>query len=457
MSENLKFSKFVHFFDRDGIVAIFHALSREIVFMDKASLVDLRGCLLGGIFTDIQADAITQFKENGLIVFADVDESESIKPFQKSILQHPSIDTMYLLLTDQCNFACSYCFFEGSYKDVKEKTVNMTSEMAIASIRQFAEYFKRACGYTDFVPYEPNIVFYGGEPLINAEVFCVAVEEIARLKKAGDLPHNLLMNINTNGSLITSELASFCAEHDIEVDVSLDGYEAIHDACRVWHGSDKGTFADVMRGIAILKDHGAKTCISCTVSESNVKELPEIFKWFLDVVGISNIGFNPLLNSHGYKINDPDYSSKITQAMIECFKISRERGAHEERMMRKVSAFVDGTVYDRDCCGCGKQIVVMPNGKIGVCHAYSGTGEFFVNQGNDLNPFEHPFWKEWSKRSPINMPQCYDCEALTICGGGCPHNAEVNKGSIWELDENFCVHAKETLSWLIWDLYNQTK
>ncbi len=40
--------------------------------------------------------------------------------------------------------------------------------------------------------------------------------------------------------------------------------------------------------------------------------------------------------------------------------------------------------------------------------------------------------KEWSKRSPLNMPMCYACEALTlpICGGGCSHNADLNKGSI---------------------------
>lgn len=221
------------------------------------------------------------------------------------------------------------------------------------------------------------------------------------------------------GSLINHEIASFCAKHNIEVDVSLDGYKSVHDACRVWRGKNKGTFEDVMRGIAILKESGAKTCISCTVSETNVEELPDIFNWFLDGAGVNNIGFNPLLNSHQYKIDDPNYSSKVTRAMIKCFKIARERGVHEARMMRKVSAFVDGTIYDRDCCGCGKQVVVLPNGKIGVCHAYSGTGKFFVNPDHKFNPFEHPFWKEWSKRSPLNMPQCYGCEALTICGGGC--------------------------------------
>ena len=40
---------------------------------------------------------------------------------------------------------------------------------------------------------------------------------------------------------------------------------------------------------------------------------------------------------------------------------------------------------------------------------------------------------------------------------GTSHNADLNKGSIWDIDEPFCVHAKETLQWLIWDLYEKTK
>ena len=47
--------------------------------------------------------------------------------------------------------------------------------------------------------------------------------------------------------------------------------------------------------------------------------------------------------------------------------------------------------------------------------------------------------------------------ALGICGGGCPFQAEITTGSIWGLDERFCVHAKMTLEWLIWDLYSQMK
>jgi len=457
MKEILKFSNFVHFFERNGVTAIFHALSRDIVFVDEANLMDIRKCLSNPSFTDVSNETTSYLFQKKFLVSVDADETGNMELMQESILQHPCIDTLYLLLTNNCNFACRYCFFEGSYNAPKEKTMNITKKLAIASVRQFAGFFKKACEYPDFYPYEPSIVFYGGEPLINVDVFFSAVEEVVILKKSGLLPQNMVMNINTNGSLINREIADFCAKYDIEVDVSLDGYQSVHDNCRVWRRSSKGTFKDVMRGIAVLKEAGAKTCISCTVSENNVEELPAIFNWFLDNAGVGNVGFNPLLNSHQYKINDPEYSIKVAHAMIECFKIARERGIYEARMMRKVKSFVDGTIYDRDCCGCGKQIVVLPDGRIGVCHAYSGTGKFFVDPEHGFDPFEHPFWKEWSKRSPINMPKCYACEALTICGGGCPHNAEINKGSIWEVDDGFCVHAKETLNWLIWDLYEQTK
>ncbi|MEI6420198.1 MAG: SPASM domain-containing protein [bacterium] len=455
MKNELKFSKFVHFFEHKNTTAVFHALSRELVFFEKEELYELKQNLLEQTLSFTKTDGVKLLTEKGLLISVDDDESDNLRVLQESILQHPSVDTLYLLLTDNCNFGCKYCFFEGSYAERKQHTKNMTKEMALTSIRLFAKHLSKACSYKDFTPYEASVVFYGGEPLINMDVFIAAVEEVARLKKTGELPDFVSININTNGSLINKGFAMFCKKHDIEVDVSLDGYKAVNDSGRVWAGSNRGTFDDIMRGISILKETGAKTCISCTVTEANVDVLPKIFNWFLDEVGISNIGFNPILNSCQYKVTDSNYSKRVTQAMIKCFEIARNRGMHEARIMRKVNVFVDGTIYDRDCCGCGKQIVILPNGRIGVCHAYSGTGDYFITPDSDFDPHTHKNWQEWSTRSPINMPQCYNCEAITICGGGCPHNAHMNKGSIWELDDQFCIHAKDTLNWLIWDLYSK--
>ena len=63
---------------------------------------------------------------------------------------------------------------------------------------------------------------------------------------------------------------------------------------------------------------------------------------------------------------------------------------------------------------------------------------------------------EWGHRSPLNMPQCFDCSAIGTCGGGCAYGAMLRNGSIWSLDDRFCVHSLKTLEWMIWDLYENS-
>lgn len=51
--------------------------------------------------------------------------------------------------------------------------------------------------------------------------------------------------------------------------------------------------------------------------------------------------------------------------------------------------------------------------------------------------------------------ECLSCPALAVCGGGCPYGAMLKYGSIWNIDRRFCIHSKEALEWLIWDLYDK--
>ena len=65
-------------------------------------------------------------------------------------------------------------------------------------------------------------------------------------------------------------------------------------------------------------------------------------------------------------------------------------------------------------------------------------------------------FQRWARLSPLLTEACQSCEALGICGGGCPMNAERTTGSLDGLDARFCVHAKNTLQWLVWDVYRTT-
>jgi uncharacterized protein len=124
--------------------------------------------------------------------------------------------------------------------------------------------------------------------------------------------------------------------------------------------------------------------------------------------------------------------------------------------MRRVKNFLEKTPVLSDCGACGLQIVVSPDGKIGVCQAFCGSKEFFITeQFETFEPEIHPFWKQWRGRSPFSNENCRGCVALGNCGGGCPYNAYQTNGSINALDERFCAHAKATTLFLIKDLWEK--
>lgn len=81
--------------------------------------------------------------------------------------------------------------------------------------------------------------------------------------------------------------------------------------------------------------------------------------------------------------------------------------------------------------------------------------KYFTSFTKGFDPEDHPYWKEWKMRSPLNMPQCFDCIALGNCGGGCPYSADVNSGNIWSIDKRFCVFSQKVIIFLVKDLIKQ--
>ena len=126
--------------------------------------------------------------------------------------------------------------------------------------------------------------------------------------------------------------------------------------------------------------------------------------------------------------------------------------------MRKLKAFTKAQVYFSDCAAtAGGQIVVAPNGQVGICHGCLYNKQYFVSDINDesFDATKDPNFIEWSQLTPVNHEECLDCPALGICGGGCPVNAMHLKpgNTIHSIDERFCAHSIKTLEFFIQDLY----
>ncbi|MDO9509824.1 MAG: radical SAM protein [Candidatus Magasanikbacteria bacterium] len=366
-------------------------------------------------------------------------ELEDLHLLSDNFTSTPDITGMYVMLTDLCNYACKYCFVESPLPK-NHNFLMMKVSTAKKAIRRFGQWSNK-----NFVR---SIIFCGGEPLLNKKTLYAVLEEIdSELQN-----ENLKLQVITNGSLVDREFANVARLHNLKVSVSIDGMANFHNSARVYQDGT-ATHEDAVKGYNILKDAGVSVGVSMTVGFEHVGHLVENVKWLVDNLKIKSLGFNTLMDVDKNTVVPVEYVKKVNSEMIEAFKILRDLGIYEDRLMRKIESFIEGTPYLHDCSGCGHQIVVAPNGNIGVCHGYCGWKKFFVKPTKNFKPQEHEYWKEWIKRSPINMPQCYDCEALGICGGGCPCSADTRNGSIWCVNENFCHHSKAVLYWMLEEIY----
>lgn len=171
---------------------------------------------------------------------------------------HLPVSLMYLIVTRNCNLLCHYCYLAKAL--CPKLNADMTKETAKRGIDHFAKLVELQ-GLD-----KPQIIFYGGEPLLNPEVVEYALEYATQL-----IP-NIEFTMNSNGTLATKELAQMLAKYKVRVSVSIDGPKEIHDAHRVDRGGE-GSFDRTVEGFRILKENGVDVGVSCTITPSNVDQI----------------------------------------------------------------------------------------------------------------------------------------------------------------------------------------
>lgn len=93
-------------------------------------------------------------------------------------------------------------------------------------------------------------VLHGGEPLMmgarRLEFLLVALRD--------SLPSNYPISMQTNGMLLTQEIADICSRYRVSVSVSIDGPKPVNDRFRVGKKGES-THDSVIAGIEVLRRH----------------------------------------------------------------------------------------------------------------------------------------------------------------------------------------------------------
>ena len=458
MDGRLQLSRWCHLFNRHGVAAFFNTISMGLIFIPEGvaqlivQLINERHTIIE-IENLIGADVLNALKEEGILVSDDLADIDVFEEAKQKLSRDITLQIMYLVLTDHCNLACRYCFEEAPAQSTAFRPTHMTIEVAKASIDLFAKMISR---YGN--PKKETVIhLYGGEPLMNQRVVRFSIDYVQTLKKEGVLPAELKTAMVTNGTLVTDELAEFFAENGTTIGISIDGPQKITNQYRYAKNGGLNVFSGVMNALSLLEKHGVKVGLSVTLTPEAVQEPEQLISFLVEQASrINGVSLTPMyFNPH---VPLPaDYYAKATACQIAAFETFREVGIYEDRVMRKVKAFINRELMYADCGVVGNQLVVAPDGQIGVCQEFVKPRTYF--QGSVLNPESDPIadglFVNWKKRSPFFMDRCIVCPALGICGGGCPANTEITTGSRWNSDELACTHSKAILEWMIWDTYAQ--
>lgn len=424
-----KLNPFVHIFRRNNIVALFNSLTLSTIYIPEKKYEN--------ILLSPPADMI----QDSFFVNGNFDAINYLKKYSQKINEKHDLGIAYFLVTSQCNFKCDYCFVETRFEN-KHNTF-MSKEIAYKGIRLIKRNTNKI-----------KIIFYGGEPLLNFEVIKYIVDEAAN--------NNLeaKYSIITNGSTINKAIIKFLKDNNISLSVSLDGLKDTNDKARKYK-NNRGTFDRIKKTLKILKNENIQFGISCTISPYNMNKPDEILE-ILDEFDIRGFGYNILSENKNVILSKKEHVQLI-ENLLSAENIIYDKNIIEDRIInRKLRPFVEKKNWLRDCAGYGYQIVVTPDGKVGTCHGLwpdllnKQTKHYFdidVNYKDKI--IDHPTWKEWSHRIPFNIPHCWGCFGIGLCGGGCAKNSLLRKGSIWAIDDDICILTKEAVTWVIWKYYDE--
>jgi serine-type anaerobic sulfatase-maturating enzyme len=322
-----------------------------------------------------------------------------------------------------CNLRCEYCFYlDHICESIKTRMNDETLETMVRSYMQTKQP-------------QYSIAFQGGEPTLMGLPF---FKKLVELEKKYAPPGASIANaIQTNGTLITDEMAAFFGEYKFLLGVSMDGPPEIHDNYRKTVGK-QGSHNLVQQGVDLLKKHNVEYNILTLVNDLNSRQ-PELVYDYLYNKGERFLQFIPCVEFKEDNVTPKDYSVSPEgwgDFLIRIFDRWYEN--RYEVSIRMFDSLLNKMVLghpstcDMDC-NCCQYFVVEYDGSVYPC-------DFFVREDLKLGNVNKGSWTGFINNSTYKkfgaakmnfQNECRDCPWLSFCHGDCQkHRSGVNNDGL---------------------------
>ena len=346
-----------------------------------------------------------------------------------------------------CNLDCTYCFYLSKQGLAGGPGAGHMDDQLLE--RFIRDYIAGVTG--------DEVVFswQGGEPtLMGLDFFRKVVALQARHARPGQRIEN---DLQTNGTLLDDEWASFLKQHRFLVGLSIDGPREIHDHCRI---TKRGapTFDAVFAAAQALRRAGVMFNTLTCVSRHNASRPLDVYRFLRRELGSTRMQFIPVVEIRGFEATAPQTWDPTQLPVVGS---PRSKPDHPESIVTEWSVDPDeygyflSRVWDewlaRDCgkvlvnfCEtlvaqhmglpsqvcvhgeiCGKGVALEHDGSVYACDHYVFP-EYRLGQLGErtladmvFSPQQVRFGYAKSESLPA---YCRKCGFLADCWGECPKN-----------------------------------
>jgi len=331
-------------------------------------------------------------------------------------------------VTRNCNLACGYCFQEHSGGIIDLATVETILRRVIA-------HNLRVDPLTHLI----QVYWHGGEPLLAGLDFFGAVTRLE-----AQYPELSFDNrIQTNGTLMSADMAQLLAEHHFQVGFSLDGPQDIHDRYRRFRGSQAGSFEAARRGLECYRAcaQADRLAVIAVVTRAGIHRAADLFNFFkelraivqLDIYDVRWLDLDPEAGKVSRLSDLAPRPEEVGRFLIELFDLwfwdqSGQVDFGELRQEVKMALQPElnlGDPFDKKRCDF-RRLIFAPNGMVFSCDqwvndAQTALGDIRRDSLEAILTRKDLIWEQIKQRlrRSGNHMACGSCDWGRQCGGGC--------------------------------------
>lgn len=357
-------------------------------------------------------------------------------PFSKEdmrIIVSSTLCRLILGVTESCNLRCTYCKYSGSYQYARQHSnTQMTEATAHKAVRFLMDHSGYIINETD----EPiSITFYGGEPFINFRLIqsCVSFVE----EHYPERRERVHFALTSNFTMPRREILEFLAKNQIDLTVSLDGPQILHDRYRV-SARGKGSFERLKRNLEQLrkineKYYDEKVAFSVVIAPPYDLETVVEFFEHDDLVRdhLLFVSYADRRYTTFYDRFDMKAERKALFGQLDRLRARFDEGVKSGSLPPRspLTAFTSGSlryivqrqvgrlsslIYPNGVCVPGAhRTFVTPEGKLYMCERIGETvpiGD--LDTGYDLEAIDQAL----QRYIAVSEEDCRDCWAVRFCG-----------------------------------------